>query len=291
MSSISKHSLALDIIVTACPNIIRIADASVYADGIPVNCEQLEILVPGYSTPVVFNNDAEVESIIYDLLVEPNSTAVDAISTSTTTAVFDLDDYTSVAVGQLITGTGIPDNSIITVVNGTTSITITFPVVAIAPVAGVFNAITDIKIYEINTGAYAVSGDGIMRNFDIRYAAADLGTQALFPSTLENLPDGIYTIRYSVSPNDKVYVKYYHLRTTILMNTYFKELCKLQLNQCEPTPEIRQKLNDLRYIRMLIDAAKAKAEYCHSTSQAIDMYNYATTLLSKYQNGCCVTCC
>ena len=139
--------------------------------------------------------------------------------------------------------------------------------------------------------SYDDSEDPLDQGFDNVYSATDLGVQMSYPSTLTSLPDGIYIIQYSVSPNDVKYVKYYHLRTTVLMNTYYKELCKLQLAQCEPTAETKQKLADLRFIRSLIDGAIAKAEWCHSPEQAIDMYNYASKLLNKYKTGCCVTCC
>jgi len=128
-------------------------------------------------------------------------------------------------------------------------------------------------------------------NFDNRYSGIELGIQASQSAELVPLPDGIYTIQYSVSPNDIIFVKYYHLRTTSLVNDYFKELCKLQLDKCEPVAEQTQRLNDLRYIKSLIDAAKAKVEYCHSRNQGQDMYNYAVKLLGKYKTGCCITCC
>ena len=117
-----------------------------------------------------------------------------------------------------------------------------------------------------------------------------LGYQEANADSLNTFPDGIYTIKYSVSPNDKVYKIYYHLRTTCIMNEYYRELCKLQLAECEPTVEVQQKLKDLRYIEMLIKAAKAKAEYCNSTNQATDMLGYARRMLSKYQSGSCITC-
>lgn len=118
----------------------------------------------------------------------------------------------------------------------------------------------------------------------------ELGLQAVDCDTLGALSDGLYTIQYSVSPNDKVFVKYYHLRTTNITNVYYRELCKVQLQTCEPTAEQHQKLHDLRYIKMYIDAAKAKAEYCHAPNQAVDMLSYAEKLLNKYLTGCCVTC-
>jgi hypothetical protein len=117
-----------------------------------------------------------------------------------------------------------------------------------------------------------------------------LGYQLANAEHLNSFPDGLYLIKYSVSPNDKRYVIYNHLRTTCITNEYYRELCKLQLAECEPTKEIKQKLNDLRYIKMLIDAAKAKAEYCDSIAQATDMLGYAARMLGKYQTGSCLTC-
>lgn len=128
------------------------------------------------------------------------------------------------------------------------------------------------------------------RPWSMNLNAADLGLTPANTSSLIYLPDGLYTIRYSVSPNDKVYVTYYHLRVTRLLNTYYGEVCKIQLAACEPTPEQHDKMHDLRYIKMYIDAAKAKAEYCHSPKEAVEMYEYAQKLLRKYQTGCCVSC-
>lgn len=126
-------------------------------------------------------------------------------------------------------------------------------------------------------------------SFDLRLTPVILYPN-ITTTTSTVLPDGIYTIRYSVSPNDIVYVEYYHLRVTQLLNDYFRELCKIQLAECEPSSEMHQKLHDLRYIRLLIDAAKVKAEICHSPKQARDMYAYAQKQLAKYKTGGCVTC-
>jgi hypothetical protein len=126
--------------------------------------------------------------------------------------------------------------------------------------------------------------------FTMNVDMVTLGYQEASNTVLNSFPDGLYVIRYSVAPNDKVYVVYNHLRVTCISNEYYREICKLQLAPCEPTAEVKQKLNDLRYIKMLIDAAKAKAEYCESPTQAVDMLEYARKLLSKYQSGSCITC-
>lgn len=126
--------------------------------------------------------------------------------------------------------------------------------------------------------------------FVLNLTAKDFALQHPHAEELAPLPDGLYTIKYSVSPNDKVFVEYYHLRTTNIMNAYYREICKVQLEPCEPSPEQHQKLHDLRYIKMYIDAAKAKAEYCHAPKQGVEMLAYAEKLLRKYLTGCCVSC-
>jgi hypothetical protein len=100
------------------------------------------------------------------------------------------------------------------------------------------------------------------------------------------LPDGIYKLKYSVSPNDKVYVEYYHLRTTQTYNVYNQQLCKLEMATCEPSVEIRARLNELRLIKSYIDAAKIKAEDCHDPNLAMELLLYAKKRLDKYIGGC-----
>lgn len=192
MASVTQHQLALEIPEQSCCDRIRIYDASVYASGIAVDCETLEIKIPGYSNTVTF--------------------------------------------------------------------------------------------------AYTDATDPLDQGFDNIYTTVDLGLQAAGSSTLSCLPDGLWTFQYSVSPNDQVNVKYYHLRTCNALTEYYKELCKIQLAECEPTAEMKQHLADLRYIKMLYDAAKAKVEYCHAPDQGVAMLQYANKLMKKYQDGCCVTC-
>jgi hypothetical protein len=51
--------------------------------------------------------------------------------------------------------------------------------------------------------------------------ACTLGIQTTnCDTTLTSLPDGIYVIRYSVAPNDKVFVEYNYLRITAAVNKY-----------------------------------------------------------------------
>jgi hypothetical protein len=95
------------------------------------------------------------------------------------------------------------------------------------------------------------------------------------------IPDGIYTIRYSVSPHDKVFVEYSHLRTVQTMNKYFNLLSQLEMAGCEPEPDVKEKLNELRLIRSFIDAAKAKVEYAHEPEAGMELLLYAQKRLNK----------
>jgi hypothetical protein len=293
MAAITSHQLALEIPEQSCPDILRIWDSSVYADNILVECETLEILIPGYTTVVKFENDGtSLQFSAWTFKVATTSTGADATVATTTTATFSLTSYTDVVIGQYVTGTGVPDGAIVTDVNGTTDITIVYPAVSPAPALADFNAIQDLRFFDYveDTTGYAVNGVPFMKNFDLRLSAVDLGLQMAGQDDLACLPDGTYTLQYSVSPNDVKYVKYYHLRMVKALNEYYKELCTLQLAECEPTAEVKQKLADLRYIKMLYDSAKSKTEYCHAPEQGLAMYQYANKLMKKYQDGCCVTC-
>lgn len=181
-----RHTLALDIPDTACDTILRVWDASVYGQGLDVDCPRLDIWLPGFLVPKYYTD------------LQPN----------------------------------------------------------------------------------------FVKNLN----AKDLGLQHPLAETPLSLPDGLYKIRYSVSPNDKVFVEYHHLRTANIMNMYYYEICKVQLEPCEPGPEQHQKLHDLRYIKMYIDAAKAKTEYCHAPKQGVDMLAYAEKLLRSYMTGACLSC-
>lgn len=101
------------------------------------------------------------------------------------------------------------------------------------------------------------------------------------------LPDGIYIIKYSVSPNDVVYVEYNHLRMTKALLNYSKVLCELDVAGCEPNSETAKKLEELRKIKMYLDAAKAKVEVCHEPKKGMEIFTYANKLLSKFSCNSC----
>lgn len=119
--------------------------------------------------------------------------------------------------------------------------------------------------------------------FDFMLTACLLGIQTKDCGELANyLPDGIYNIKYSVSPNDKVYVEYNYLRTCQVLSTYYRELCKLELAACEPDPDIKAQVEEIQLIKGYIDAAKAKVEHCGDLQAGIQLLIYAKDRLEKF---------
>ena len=118
--------------------------------------------------------------------------------------------------------------------------------------------------------------------FDMCLTACTLALQkADCGTTQQKIPDGIYIIRYSVSPNTKVFVEYNHLRVTRLLTTYYEVLCDLDVQACQPDTRKQDIYTEMSYIRTMIDAAVSNVEYCESPAQGMQLYNYAKTRLNK----------
>lgn len=130
--------------------------------------------------------------------------------------------------------------------------------------------------------------DNIQTEFIKNLTACDLKLQTAGCGTsFNNLADGIYILRYSVSPNDLVYVEYNHLRTTMAQLRVREVLCELDLSNCQPEEKTLKKLRHIQDIQGYLLAAKAMVEICQQPRKGMDIYNYAWTLLNKIE---CRTC-
>jgi hypothetical protein len=128
----------------------------------------------------------------------------------------------------------------------------------------------------------------VTANFAETLTACDLQLQTSNCGTeFVNIPDGIYIIKYSVEPKDQVYVEYNHMRITQALNKYYNILCDVDANACDPPFKIKQKLEELRLIKMYLEASKAKVEFCHEPQKGMSLYNYAMKLLNKLN---CTNC-
>ena len=124
--------------------------------------------------------------------------------------------------------------------------------------------------------------------FILNLTACDLDIQtANCGTTFYDLQDGIYIIKYSVSPNNIVYVEYNHLRITTALNRVQKIYCELDIAACDPPSSVKDKLNKITMIQRYLDAAKAKVEYCHEPDKGMELYNYAIRLLDKLDCKSC----
>lgn len=101
------------------------------------------------------------------------------------------------------------------------------------------------------------------------------------------LPDGIYVIKLSVSPNDVVYAEYNHLRVTQALIKWKNLLCELELTPCDPPLDKKKKLAKLMEIKGMIEAAKAMVEVCHKTKKGEELFNYAVKQLNKLNCQSC----
>ena len=126
--------------------------------------------------------------------------------------------------------------------------------------------------------------EGFVENItacDLNLQTSNCGTEYV------DIPDGIYIIKYSVSPNEVVYVEYNHMRITKALNRYYNILCRLDVADCDPPFKIKQRLQELNLIKMYLEAAKSKVEFCHEPQKGMSLYNYALKLLNKMD---CVNC-
>ena len=125
-------------------------------------------------------------------------------------------------------------------------------------------------------------------NFSLTLTACSLALQQVQCGEEQyTIPDGLYNIKYSVSPNELVVVEYNYLRVTNIYNTYFQELGSLEIHGCSVEQCIKDRLSDLREIKSYIDVAKAKVEYFNDVSTGIEIFKFAHKKLKAYSKGCC----
>ena len=97
-------------------------------------------------------------------------------------------------------------------------------------------------------------------------------TDTLDPNALTDIPSGLYLIRQSICPNDKLYYehKYFNIVPNIL------ELAQLVCDRYDD----KKALEDLFEIKMQLETAKMLAETCCKEKQAAALYNLAVRRLN-----------
>ena len=118
--------------------------------------------------------------------------------------------------------------------------------------------------------------------FDLNITSCALNLQTMSCNEIRtDIPDGVYVIRYQLSPHDKTYVEYNFLRTTGMLKLYYEKLCALEMAACEPDSTRKGLLLEMNMIKMLIDGAKSKVEYCSQPGAGEELFKYAKKKLER----------
>lgn len=96
-----------------------------------------------------------------------------------------------------------------------------------------------------------------------------------------DLPEGMYNIRYSIAPNDQVYVEYKILRIVRALNRRNRILCKVGLTPCLPDADLQSELRDLDTILDYLVSAKMTVENEHQFADGMAQYHFAVDLMDK----------
>lgn len=134
--------------------------------------------------------------------------------------------------------------------------------------------------------------ENLTKGFSVNLSACDVGLQTTnCGTTANNFADGVYIVRWSVSPNNIVYVEYNILRISKALSKINDLLCCIDIKGCEPDAPLKEKLKEIQLLTTMLKAAKAKVEYCHNPGQGMDIYNYVIKRLDKLACGCgCSSC-
>ena len=119
------------------------------------------------------------------------------------------------------------------------------------------------------------------------YNSNGLGiTKASCEEDLVTLPDGLYKVRYSICPNDELYIERFFLRIDKLQCQYTQAFLNLDLKCDTPTSaEKRMKLDEVEFwMKGAISASNNQ-----NAKDAHDFYQKADKLLTQYlsNNGLC----
>lgn len=112
------------------------------------------------------------------------------------------------------------------------------------------------------------------------------------PCKLTEIPDGIYDIKYSISPNLKTMIEFSHMRVCKIMSNYIK-LIGLFLSS-KYTRQIKDNdciEKELVEIKDLIDNSIYAVEELLDSNLGLELYEEALNRIKKLNNGNFTNCC
>lgn len=137
---------------------------------------------------------------------------------------------------------------------------------------------------EINVPTYGiVSLPFTINDFNIFNSASFGMTQVGEP--LVPLPDGVYYIKYSVSPAYENFVEKNIMRVDRLQERFDEAFMKLDMMECDRAIKMQQKV-DLNSVYFFIQGSIAAANTC-AIDQANTLYTQASRMLDNFiKNNC-----
>jgi hypothetical protein len=161
--------------------------------------------------------------------------------------------------------------------------------------------IKDISLYNadgpVSCGTLKITAPGydrkpkyydVLKGFILNVNMSNLGLQKVSHfDNLREIPDGAYHIRYSINPNDKVFVEYVYFNTYNINKLYVDKVAEFLEEKCDMTqPQKKERIDQLWEISNSIDLCKTAAEDCRSLKEAELLYNEAVDLLNKMNDKC-----
>lgn len=122
----------------------------------------------------------------------------------------------------------------------------------------------------------------VTRDFNLSLTACNLEIQVSnCDSRLNDLPDGLYAIKYKITPYEYVYVEINHLRLTKVHNRIEKLYCDLGIPTSDIPKKKKEKLDKINEVENYLKAAKSSVESCQNSKYGMELYNYALKLLDR----------
>lgn len=113
------------------------------------------------------------------------------------------------------------------------------------------------------------------------YNSNGLGiTRASCEEELVDLPDGLWKIKYSICPNDKLFIERFFLKTDKIQCKYNKAFLSLDLENLSDSKQ-QQKRKDLNEIEIFLNGSIAAANN-QNAKLASDLYKKADNLLNRF---------
>jgi len=135
---------------------------------------------------------------------------------------------------------------------------------------------------QLNAFSKCVQG-AINKGLEIAIVVGNHDQQRTISTTTVDIFDSLETPGISVYPNFGIHTtrdEHGNNINCVLMPYRDRRMMGTKTN-ADAIKEIENKLKELHKIRMYLDAAKAKVEYCHNVEVGVAIYNYVYSKLQK----------